>query len=123
MGSDEEWYHGELTRVEAEQALKASGCDCFLIRHCQGVLILSLIHDRELNFHHITINYGPGSYELENGSAEYNFTELEDLVDYYRNIPITDDLSITLGPACEKLPGKTVIIACCYAVVKTYMEL
>ena len=60
VGSDKEWYHGEITRDEAEQALKASGCDCFLIRHCQGVLVLSLIHDGE--FHHITVNYGPGWY-------------------------------------------------------------
>ena len=104
MGSDEEWYHGELTRDEAEQALKASGCDCFLIRHCQGVLVLSILHDGE--FHHTTINYGPGSYELENGSAEYNFTELEELVDYYHNNPISHNLSITLGSACEKPSGK-----------------
>ena len=103
MGSEKEWYHGELTTDEAEQALKASGCDCFLIRHCQGVLVLSLIHDGE--FHHVTIQYEPGSYELENGSAKYNHSELEKLIDYYRNNPISCDHSITLGPACEKRPG------------------
>ena len=48
--SSKDWYRGELTREEAEQALKASGCDNFLIRQCQGVLVLSLIHDGE--FHH-----------------------------------------------------------------------
>ena len=103
VGSEKEWYHGELTRYEAEQALKASGCDCFLIRHCQGVLVLSLIHDGE--FHHVTIQYESGSYELENGSAKYNHPELAKLIDYYRNNPISYDLSITLGPACEKPPG------------------
>ena len=100
VGSDKEWYHGELTRDQAEQALQTSGCDCFLIRHCQGVLVLSLIHDG--GFHHITIVYGPGWYELENGSAQYSFTELEDLVTYYWGYHISPDLAFTLGCACEK---------------------
>ena len=100
VGSDKVWYHGELTRDEAEQALKASDSDCFLIRHCQGILVLSLIHDRE--FHHITIKYGPGWYELENGSAQNSFTELEDLVTYYWGYHISPDLAFTLGCACEK---------------------
>ena len=109
MGSDKEWYHGELTRDEAEQVLKVSGCDCFLIRHSQGVLVLSLINDGE--FHHNTIEYGPGWYELEHGSAGYSFTELEDLVDYYCNkYPISPDISVTLGPVCEKPLGKTIML-------------
>ena len=104
VGSDKEWYHGELTRDEAEQALKASGCDCFLIRHCQGVLVLSLIHDGK--FHHITIKYGPGWYELESGSAQYSFPELEDLATHYCSYPISPNLAFNLGEACEKTPGK-----------------
>ena len=104
MGSDKEWYYGELTRDEAERALKTSGRDCFLIRQSQGVFITSLTHDGE--FHHITIKYGRGWYELENGSAPYSFTELEELVDYYCKYPISYDLSVTLGPVCEKHLGK-----------------
>ena len=103
MGSDKEWYHGELTRDEAEQALKESGCDCFLIRHCQGVLILSLIHDG--GFHHINVKYGPGWYELENGTAEYTFDELNELVEYYGCSPISHDLHIKLGQVCQKNAG------------------
>ena len=104
VGSDKEWYHGELTRDDAEQALKASGSDCFLIRHCQEVLVLSIVHNGE--FHHITVKYGPRWYELENGSAQYSFTELEDLVTYYWSYPISPNLAFTLGEACEKIPGK-----------------
>ena len=107
-GSDKEWYHGELTREEAEEALKASDSDCFLIRHCQGILVLSLIHDGEI--HHITIKYGPGWYELENGSAQYSFPELEDLVTYYWSYPISPDNAFTLGEACEKTKGKNATI-------------
>ena len=98
MGSDKEWYHGELTRDEAEQALKATGHDSSLIRHCRGVLVLSLIHDG--GFHHITISYGPGWYELENGSAQYSFTELDDLVTYYQIYHLSPDVAFTLGQAC-----------------------
>ena len=103
VGSDKEWYHGELTREEAEKALKVSGCDSFLIRHCQGVPVLSLIHHGQV--HHITIKYGPGWYELENGTAQYSFLELDDLVTYYRKYPISPDNAFILGEACEITPG------------------
>ena len=106
--SDKEWYHGELTRDEAEQALKASDSDWFLIRHCQGILVLSLMHDGK--FQHITIKYGPGWYELENGSAQYSFPELEDLVTYYWSYHISPDNAFTLGEACEKTKGKNATI-------------
>ena len=97
--SDEDWYHGELTRVEAEQALAASDCDCFLIRESEGGLVLSLTHHGKV--HHVAIKYGPGWYELEGGSAQDRFAELDDLVSYYHRKPIRGDLKITLGLACE----------------------
>ena len=83
--------------------LKASGCDCFLIGHCQGVLVLSLTHDG--GFHHITINHGPGWYELENGSARYRFAELGELVTHYQSYHISPDFAFTLGQASEKTTG------------------
>lgn len=81
VGADKDWYHGELTRDEAEESLKASGCNCFLIRQSQGVLVLSLIHNGL--FLHITIKCGPDWYELESGTAQYCFSELEEMVTYY----------------------------------------
>ena len=98
MGSDKEWYHGELTRDVAEQALKASGCDCFLIRHCQGVLVLSLVQNG--NTTHIPIKYGPGWYKLE-GSTQ-TFSELQELTHHFQNSPINDDLD-KLGLPCIKM--------------------
>ena len=78
FGCDDAWYHGDLTRVEAEQALGASGCDCFLIRQSRAALVLSLIHHGQV--HHVNIKRGPGWYELESGlSAQYSFPELEEL--------------------------------------------
>ena len=103
VGSYKDWFHGELTTVEAEQALRASACDCFLVRKCQGAFVLSLTHHGEL--HHINIKYGPGWYELESGVAPYSFIELEDLVTYYCSYTISDSLKIRLGQVCEKTKG------------------
>ena len=93
-------YHKQLTKLEAEQALTASGCDCFLIREDGRALVLSLIHHGQV--HHVNIKYGPGWYELESGSAQYSFTELNELVSHYSSEPISEQLKLTLGVACEK---------------------
>jgi hypothetical protein len=107
VGLDKDWYHGDLSEEEAEAVLKTSGCDCFLIRQSCDILVLSLIHGGE--FHHITILYGPGWYELENGTAQYSFPELEELVDYYCSYPITLDSDMKLGQTCEKKHGGELI--------------
>ena len=96
--SDKAWYHGELTKIEAEQALVASGNDCFLIRESGKSLVLSLIHHGQV--HHVNIQYGPGWYKLETSVAP-RFTELDKLVSYYRGYPISDDIQITLGVPCK----------------------
>lgn len=93
------WYHGQLTRVEAEHTLTVSGRNCFLIRESRGVLILSLVHRRQL--YHIKIEYGPGWYKLQ-GSSHKCFQELQDLVNCYHKTPISDNPKISLGIACEK---------------------
>ena len=67
LGSDKDWYHGEISTVQAQHALSVSGRDCFLVRVSQGDLILSLIHHGQL--YHINIKYGPGWYELDSGSS------------------------------------------------------
>ncbi len=98
--TDKDWYHGELSRDEAEQALATSGRDCFLVRASQGALILSLIHHGIL--HHIKIKHGcSGYHELESSSSQYLFIELEDLVSYYGRHDIKE-LKTTLGAACVK---------------------
>ena len=98
--SNKEWYHGELTRVEAEQALAASDCDCFLIRECEGGLVLSLTHHGKV--HHVAVKYGPSWYELEGGSAQDRFTKLGDLVSYYHANTISESLQAKLGQSCQK---------------------
>ena len=98
--SNQEWFHGELTRVEAEQALAASDCDCFLIRESEGGLVLSLTHHGQV--HHVAVKYGPGWYKLEGGSAQLRFTELKYLVSYYHGNTISESLQATLGQSCQR---------------------
>ena len=95
--SDQEWFRGELTEEKAEQALTASGYDCFLIRQSEGALVLSLIQHGD--YHHIKIEYGSGWYKLE-GALHQTFSELEELVRHYCSNPISDNLS-SLGSAYE----------------------
>ena len=101
-----DWYHGELTRVEAEQALRASGHDCFLIRESRG-LVLSFINSGRT--HHIKFAYGPGYYKLKIDSEQEKFAEIEDLVSYYRSHYISDShdsLKVKLGNVCMKQETK-----------------
>ena len=105
MPSDQHWFHGELTREKAEQALVASGCDCFLIRQSQGALVLSLIQHGEI--HHINIKCGPDWYELGDehlehikvvhGSGCYRLNDAEHLDG------VVQDVKITHGPDWYKL--------------------
>ena len=97
LSFDEDWYHGKLTRVEAEQALAACGCDCFLIRESKGTHVLSLIQND--NFIHMKIAYGPGWCKLH--GSERAFIGIQELVSYYQQNPVYDDI-FAIGTACVK---------------------
>ena len=106
VDSDKDWYHGELTRVQAEKALRESqDSNCFLIRESRvkskRSLILSLIH-HGAEVYHTTIEYGPGRYRLEGEPPEKAFSKLDDLVSHYRSKALHIDPKTTLGVACKK---------------------
>ena len=96
--SDKDWFHGKLTKREAEQVLAQSGGNCFLIRESKRYLVLSLSQDGET--HHFGIQYGPGWYKLNEGKEK--FIELQELVGYYHDNPIIGGK--TLNVACQKAP-------------------
>ena len=103
MDSDKDWYHGELTRVQAEKALRESQySNCFLIREsrvkAKRSLILSLIHHE--NIYHIPIEYGPGQYRLQGKPPGKTFSKLDDLVSHYRGKTIP-------AMACKKTKHAT----------------
>ena len=76
---EEDWYHREMSREEAEQALKESNYDCLLIRQSQGVYVFSHIQDGAT--HHCEIKFGPGWYKLK-GSLHI-FSNLQELGSHY----------------------------------------
>ncbi len=78
VDSDKEWYHGELTREQAEKTLRDNGSDCFLIRESKGSLVLSLINHGET--HHGKITYQLGWYSSDGWPKK--FKELSELVGY-----------------------------------------
>ncbi len=101
MDSDKEWYHGELTREQAEMTLRDNGSDCFLIRESKGSLVLSLINHGEK--HHVKIAYQLGWYSIDGLSKK--FKELNELVEYIstHNIsPNPNSRAIFLGEICKK---------------------
>ena len=100
VDSDKDWYHGELTRDQAEEALRASGSNCFLIRESKGSLVLSTILQGQI--YHYVIKRGPGRYSLS--SSVKNFSDLNELVSYYHNNAIVTESgeALTLGAVCRK---------------------
>ena len=88
-----------LTRDQAEEALRASGSNYFLIRESKGSLVLSLIHHGDI--YHIVIKHEPGWYSL---SSVKNFSDLNELVSYYQNNAIITESgeALTLEAACSK---------------------
>ena len=86
LDSDKDWYHGELTREQAERALKENqDSNCFLIRESRNKdsLVVSFIHKRG-EFCHWVIYYDDGQYRLQSEPPEKVFSKLDDLVSYYR---------------------------------------
>ena len=99
--SSRDWYHGDMTQDEAEEMLTASGNDCFLIRHDQQMLVLSLSHCEK--FYHVKIKHSPGGYELENGTAECPFTGLDDLINYYHKNALSSVIDTKLDQICDSI--------------------
>ena len=88
---DSDRYHGQLTRTEAEQALRAAGHDCFLVRESKGALVLSFTHKGEL--YHIKIESETGCYKMNLPSVYVKFTELEQMLSYDQSKIISDKLN------------------------------
>ena len=118
---DQDWHHGELSKVEAEEALTASKCDCFLVRVCKGALTLSLIHHGQL--HHLRVkHHRRGWYELESDIARYSFADLKELVAHYRCNNLGSP-KIKLGAACVKKTPACVKKTTAGTIIKQYSSM
>ena len=96
--SDKDWYHGELTRDQAEESLRASGSNCFLIRESKGSLVLSLLLHGQI--HHLKIKHGPRWYSLEGRSSIERFSDLNELVSYHCSVSASGEI-LTLKAASK----------------------
>ncbi len=102
VDSDKEWYHGELTREQAEMTLRDNGSDCFLIRESKGSLVLPLINYVEAQ--HYKITHQLGWYSFTGWSKK--FKEMSELVEYISTHDITPITTfrhaIFAGEICKK---------------------
>ena len=94
------WYHGMISRSDAERALRSVNCDCFLIRESQnrgGEHSLTLTHKGKVK--HFRIDTKPGSkirYELY--GAKRSFLRLSELVEYYSQYCLSADGELLVTP-------------------------
>ena len=76
-GGNADWFHGELSREEAEQTLTATANPedgSFLFRHSQGELFLSVKYQQGVS--HYKIVYETGGYKLEGSTSIQNHCSL-----------------------------------------------
>ena len=96
-----DWYHGNITREQADLAIRQSGnSNLFLVRNSGHTLILSK-QIRGWNSHD-TIHHSPEGYHLE-GKQEV-FKSVPEMIAHYQRHPIMDDQ--VLGRGVTYIPGK-----------------
>ena len=82
------WYHGRISRANAEQLLSSTPHDCFLIRESEaepGALSISLKHEGKLK--HFLIRRHGGQYEV--AGTGHCFPSLPSLVAHYSEHPLS----------------------------------
>ena len=96
------WFHTGITRETAEERLEHSSSGCFLVRESKtkvGCFSLSLKHPEGTA--HFTIDRkDSGLYELT--GTHKGFTSLPDLIDHFKNHPISEDPYRQLHYPCSK---------------------
>ena len=96
-----DWYHGNISREQADLAMKLSGSNNpFLVRNSGHTLILS---KQILGWNsHDTIHCSPEGYHLE--GKEEVFKSVPEMISHYQRYPIEGDQ--VLGGGITDIPGK-----------------
>ena len=82
------WYHGRISRADAEQSLSSTLHDCFLIRESEAepdALSISLKHEGQPR--HFLIRRPAGQYEVV--GTGHCFPDLSSLVAHYSEHPLS----------------------------------
>jgi len=102
----QEWYHGNVSRIEAETALRLHPPGSYLIRNCESARKdYSLSLKSSHGYMHMRIQLTPsGHYIL--GQFSRPFASIADMVNYYtvNRLPIKGAEHVSLkAPLCEQL--------------------
>lgn len=98
--SKHSWYHGNITKDQAEAALRLSDDNGFLVRVSGDNLVLSKRHTGGWRSHDI-IHRSPRGYRLEE-KVEW-FQSVLDMISYYQHHPI--DGTQVLGTPIITVPS------------------
>ena len=96
------WYHGRISRADAEKSLSSTPHDCFLIRESEaerGALSISLKHEGQPR--HFLIRRHAGQYEVV-GTGDH-FPSIFSLVTHHSEHPLSIG-GEKLTRACHRTP-------------------
>ena len=94
----QKWYHGEITRVQAEQLLRLEKKNKFLVRQESDKLVFSKRIDGWIN--HDVILRSPEGYWLE--GKDTRFKTVTEMISHYTRFPIEDKTKQILSDGCDK---------------------
>ncbi|XP_022536989.2 SH2 domain-containing protein 4A [Astyanax mexicanus] len=97
------WFHGIITREEAEDLLKSGTAGSFLVRVSERIYGYVLSYRSQDEFKHFLIDVTDGCFMLL--GDQIKFTSLGELVDYHQEEPLTPSGGERLVNACGQKPG------------------
>lgn len=106
-------YHGTITSRQAEERLRSTGRNCFLIRYSSNKTsyVLSVLSERERG-RHLIRHYKMVVDKLHEGYAiegtGVKFESLHKMLWYYHNNPLDPDVS-GIGVECNE--GRTLVLS------------
>ncbi|XP_066507066.1 SH2 domain-containing protein 4A isoform X2 [Hoplias malabaricus] len=97
------WFHGIISRVEAENLLSDTSPGSFLIRVSERVFGYVLSYRNQDGYKHFLIDPTGNGYMLL--GDQIKFTSLGELVEYHEEEPLTPSGGEKLQHACGQKPG------------------
>ncbi|XP_050677202.1 SH2 domain-containing protein 4B-like [Leptidea sinapis] len=101
-----DWFHGLISRVEAERMVNESGEGSFVVRLSERVWGYAISYRAAARCKHYLVDTSDG-YRLL-GAGQISHRTLADLINYHKTVPITESGGELLMTAC--VPAQTVVI-------------
>ncbi|KAI4878843.1 hypothetical protein NFI96_033553, partial [Prochilodus magdalenae] len=97
------WFHGIISREDAEDLLSKSSPGSFLVRISEKIFGYVLSYRSQKEFKHFLIDAADSCYMLL--GDQIKFTSLQELVEYHQEEPITPSGGERLLHPCGQKPG------------------